>query len=153
MIRKFHQSVFKALGEESCNACCLVRVAYDFLCQKDIPLVEMAEWITKGIDKGFIEFNPDDIENKRGLGKQNLFVRDPCGFLKLITKKNWEYRFEGSDYIPKVNEYEIDFWAKSVKNGSNGIGHFTTPSYNSLQFSETVEKGFIYTKRICKVFS
>lgn len=143
---KHMQSFYIAAGKWSCYALSLVAVAKKWWesHREDKFPYEETEALLMAIEKKYIDFKEIDY-----LWEGNFTVRYPELFLGKMTGGTWNVRREPSDYVPSENEYVIDFYAKSQENANKGIGHFVF-EVNSLQQSETVRVGKIYSKRVCK---
>lgn len=142
------QSFFATAGSESCYALNLIDVAREYIESFGLELIgNELDYLEHGTVRGFIDFNWKDYSDMQ----RGFFVKDPCGFLKMITGVDWYGSKEARDYKPKPGDYIIDFWAKTEENGRKGIGHFNRENHDSLQNSQTVKNGFIYSKRVFRV--
>lgn len=137
----YSQSFYLAAGNYGCYALQLVNLAREYTGE---PLDDTTA-LLMGIHAAYITFNFADYTNG-----DNFYVQNPTGFLKLLTGKKWVVRKEDGDYKLKKGEYAINFWAKTAANAEKGVGHFDTETYHTLQNSQTIAKGKIYSKRVFK---
>lgn len=145
---KHIQSFFLSAGSESCYAITLIDVAREYIESFGLELIgNEQDYLEHGTVRGFIDFNWAKYSDTGSA----FFVKDPCGFLKMITGKDWSCRKEAKDYRAKAGDYVINFWSKSEDNGRKGIGHFARDGFDSLQDSLTVKNGFVYSKRVLRV--
>lgn len=142
------QSFFKCAGSEACYSICLIRIAQQYCKENNVTFYgNELDALEIGIQNKCIDFNFNNFEDTA----TGFFVRDPDGFLNLLTSAKWTHATESRTYKCKKNEYEILFNAKTETDGAKGKGHFTTPTSDSLQNSQTVKNGFVYSKRIFRV--
>ncbi len=144
MILRHPQSFCKSAWDYGCYADCIIRIAseisgFPFNCQN------LGKGYDIGLDNGLIQFNRDNYTDEG-----NFSVSDAGKFLSKLIGKIAKCRHEGADYIPKANEYVVDFYAKTVEAGKKGIGHFVYGT-DPIQNSRTVAEGFIYSKRVFTV--
>ena len=141
------QSFFKSAGANACYALSLIDIARDVTKERKIIAfsVNEEEALIYGIEKGYIDFNKNNYDDTH-----NFYVKRPDLFMEAMTGSKWSVRIEGPDYKCQEEEYEILFWALNDENAKKGIGHFTRPGKNSLQTSNTVKNGKVYSKRIFK---
>lgn len=126
----------------------LIDVAREYIESFGLELIgNELDYLEHGTVRGFIDFNWKDYTDT----EKGFYVKDPCGFLKMITGVDWIGRKEARDYRPKAGDYVINFLVKSEANGRVGIGHFNRENHDSLQNSQTVKNGFIYSKRVFRV--
>ena len=136
----FPQSFFKAAGNYCCYALQLFNVA------KKIGLAggfNEQSALELGITSGFIRWNEKDYADY-----DNFTVLNASAFVSLLTDKKYCVRRETAEYKPKKGEYVINFWAKNLADANRGIGHFDSPDYHTLQRSETIRVGKIYSTRV-----
>lgn len=143
---KYPQSFYKILGEEGCYAICLTQLANEYNRRHDIVTSDYALAIYNGCMANYIELDRSDYANKN-----NLYVRDPCGYLMLLTGKRWEIKKTSATYKCKTNEYAIDFYSKNDTDNAKGIGHFSIDGFEPLQASQTIKTGKIYSRRVFKL--
>lgn len=141
MILKHPQSFCKSAWDYGCYADCIIKLAseisgFPFNCQN------LGKGYDIGLDAGLIDFNQNDYSDKN-----NFYVNDAGKFLSKLIGKPVTCRHEAANYIPKSNEFCIDFYAKSITDGQRGIGHFVYIT-DPIQNSRTVAEGFVYSKRI-----
>lgn len=138
------QSFVKSLGDYGCYLFCLINLAEE-INGKSYSNTEIIDKIFKSVENGYCLFNFNNYADKN-----NFFVTKPHKILELLTGRHFEVRKENGDYVPKNNEYLIEFWSKN--NGQNG--HFARinqkTQFNSLQKSTNVNDGSIYSVRVFK---
>lgn len=137
---EYIQSFMLSAGNYGCYALQIIHIAH----KSGVKINEMYA-LVRGIQEGYINFNPDDYN-----GKNNWFVREPIKFLEMLTGEGWTMRREGAKYKAKDGEHVINFWAKNDANNAKGEGHFDAADYHTLQHSYTIEQGKIYSTRVFK---
>lgn len=135
----YAQSFYLSVGNYGCYALQLVNLARTYTGE---PLDDTTALLT-GIHAGYLTFDFANYSNQEA-----FYVQDPCGFLKLLTGKSWTVRKTSASYKLKEGEYAINFYAKSKADADKGIGHFDVETYHTLQNSQTIAKGKIYSKRV-----
>ncbi len=149
-VREYMQSFYKAAGNYSCYALTIINLAKKIIKSKGAnqAFINEQEALIFGIEQGFIHFDEKNYDDY-----DNFTVYKPAEFLSFLTGDKFSVRFESAKYKCQKDEYEILFWALNDGYCQKGIGHFTLPGENTLQFSKTVEKGKVYSKRIFKKIS
>lgn len=140
------QSFFLSAGKYGCNAFCVIQLANDYLKSKNEGLWNEIEALVDGIDRKFINFNQSNFDDVN-----NFYIADGAAFLSYLTGRKWTMTKEKPEYQLRENEYEILFWSLSQKNAEAGIGHFTLPRRNTLQQSNTVTNGAVFSKRVYRL--
>lgn len=141
---KYIQSFLQAAGNNACYALQIIGLSNRINLEAGVVRGgNCISDLTLGIEKGYIEWHDEDYAHFN-----NFFVLKPAEFLSLLTGENFAIKFVGADYVCKDGEYAIDFWAKSQANANKGIGHFRTEDSDTLQKSQTVAVGKIYSRRI-----
>ena len=141
-VRDHIQSFFFTAGTDACYAICIIDIAKEITNSKNI--IEQ-EALIAGIEKKYIEFHEKNYSDIR-----NFIVLDAGAYLSYLTGSKWECIKTGPEYTCKPGEYEILFWATTAQRSNEGLGHFTRPGKNTLQFSKNVAEGQVYQKRIFK---
>lgn len=140
---KHIQTFFASAGANGCNAFCIIRLANKYLQDHKEGEWNELDALKDGIERKFIDFNEKDFSDGN-----NFYVRDGAALLSYLTGRKCTLRRESAEYQLKQNEHEIQFWALSQEKADRGIGHFTIPGENTLQVSNTVKNGKVYSKRI-----
>lgn len=146
-IKDHMQSFYLSAGKNGCYALCIIELAKKIIAERGFNtlIINEQDALIRGIESGYISFNLDDFADSN-----NFFVKDPAKFLGVLVGENYTVTVQNGDYICRADEFEIDFWALNEINAKKGIGHFTLPGKNTLQSSNTVKCGFVYSKRIFK---
>lgn len=115
---------------------CILDIAEE-ITRKKLDKIKAIEAVIK---KSYVTFNKDDMTDT-----DNFYVRSPGKILEMFTNKKWEVTKEPGYYKVKDNEYAVEFWSIDGKNG-----HFARmyKGFNSLQKSNSVNKGKIISYRI-----
>jgi len=119
---------------------CLIDVAEEYTKVKNSKDLVLEHCI----NEGYILFN-----KKNYTDSNNFYVQHPEKILNYLTGHKWQVRKEISSYVPKQDEYVIEYW--SWNNGATGQFARTKKGFNSLQSSKSVREGKILSYRICKV--
>ena len=125
------QTFLAEAGEAGCYALCIIEIAERATARK----FDTAYSLEAGVQAGMIHYGaPSDGDN--------FFVRDPAGFLTLLTGVGWLVEKVAADYVPSLGEYVVDRWERGT------IGHFRLPDWDSLIGSQTVANGKIASRRV-----
>ena len=136
---KHIQSFFASAGDEGCYAFCLIELA-----EKAGKKIDVLKVLLEGIEKGYISFNWKNYKDKN-----NFFVSRPDAFFSMLMGEEFHVRFALSNYVPKDDELEIQFWALNQEKADHGIGHFVlSKDEDTLQESNILKFGSCYSKRI-----
>lgn len=135
------QSFYESLGKHGCYYLLLLHIG----AQKEFTNEELYLLSCQFHELGWLHFNKKDLSDP-----DNFFVQSPSNILDVLTERKYTVRKESADYIPQKNEIEILFYALNRENADKGIGHFRMKDYDTLQNSNTVKKGKVYSKRIIK---
>lgn len=137
------QSFFESLGKYGCYFLTLVHFAEQ---KTRLNYTQDLYFLSCQFNRlGFMHFNKDNF-----LDKDNFYIKRPDLILNLLARGKYSVRKEPAEYIPQENETEILFYALSNKNAEKGIGHFRMRDFDTLQNSNTVKNGKVYSKRIIK---
>ena len=135
------QSFYESVGKYGCYFLLLLKMAEKKI-KKKIDLIETLVYAEK---KDWVYYNFDNHKDP-----DNFYVKNPSMLFSYLTGKKYHVRKETADYQSKENELEILFYSLSDKNAELGIGHFALADYDTLQGSNTVKNGKVYSKRIFK---
>ena len=135
------QSFYESLGKYGCYYLLLLHIG----AKKELTTEELYLLSCQFHELGWLHFNKKDLSDP-----DNFFVQSPSNILDVLTERKYTVRKESADYIPQKNEIEILFYALNRENADKGIGHFRMKDYDTLQNSNTVKKGKVYSKRIIK---
>lgn len=134
------QSFYESLGKYGCYYLLLLQIG-----QRELTANDLFFLSCQFHENNFLHFNKNNLADT-----ENFFVKNPAKILEVLTGKKYTVRKEPATYEPKENETEILFYALNQKNADKGIGHFRMKEYDTLQNSNTVKKGKVYSKRIIK---
>lgn len=140
------QQFFKMAADNSCYACCVIKLACK-INKTDHNLTNIGKALDIGFDKKYLGVNEKDYSDYGPA----FTVYNAEKWLTDLTGKKVSVRTEGADYKCKKDEYEFLFYAKTPENASKGIGHFIFDGYDPYKTSVTVATGKVYSKRIIKV--
>lgn len=135
------QSFYESLGKYGCYFLLIIKLA-EKITKKKINIIQT---VIEAQKKGWLYYNFDNHKDDN-----NFFVKNPAKLLSYLTNKNYVVWKATADYTPAHNEYEVLFYATNQSNADKGIGHFTLPDYDTIQNSNTVKFGKVFSKRIFK---
>ena len=137
---KHLQSIYKMIGNYGCYYLAVIQLA-EKITGKDIDPIETLERATL---RGYVKVNFDKLDSTDA-----MYMSNPAGLLSYLTGQVWANARYDYPVEVKANEYEIQFWAMSKTDASNGFGHFVlADGEDTLQYSYIHKNGKQYGSRI-----
>lgn len=143
-LRNGIQQFLGEINQSGCYALCLIDVAAEYNCK----IIDVVQSIYDGCDKGYIYFNPDNLDDNN-----NMYVKNPAKFLEMLTGVKWcdpkKITINPAEYTPGPGEYIIQYYER-VKTGAV-VGHFERDYFKPIRNSLTVKYGKLHSLRVLKV--